>query len=114
MADTVYNSTGGVNTTTPTDPTKKKNLNLPYMQTGQNQVMPLASTAVNAGANAQGQPTGQLAPVQPMQVQPLSPIQYFTDQQKAENEKKPKIAKKQGSTTPTNRHRSRSKTRCKV
>lgn len=88
MADTVYNSTGGVNATTPTDPTKKKNLNLPYMQTGQNQVMPLASTAVNAGANAQGQPTGQLAPVQPMQVQPLSPIQYFTDQQKAENEKK--------------------------
>lgn len=84
MADTVYNSTGGVNATTPTDPTKKKNLNLPYMQTGQNQVMPLASTAVNAGANAQGQPTGQLAPVQPMQ----SPIQYFTDQQKAENEKK--------------------------
>lgn len=64
MADTVYNSTGGVNTTTPTDPTKKKNLNLPYMQTGQNQVMPLASTAVNAGANAQGQPTGQLAPMQ--------------------------------------------------
>lgn len=64
MADTVYNSTGGVNTTTPTDPTKKKNLNLPYMQTGQNQVMPLASTAVNAGANALGQPTGQLAPMQ--------------------------------------------------
>lgn len=64
MADTVYNSTGGVNATTPTDPTKKKNLNLPYMQTGQNQVMPLASTAVNAGANAQGQPTGQLAPMQ--------------------------------------------------
>lgn len=71
MADTVYNSTGGTNTATPTDPTKKKNLNLPYMQTGQNQVMPLASTAVNAGANAQGQPTGQLAPMQPLNQQQM-------------------------------------------